>query len=257
MDNKEFFPEEEEDEFQEDREPTIGDIREHIFTEDYKQLREDFLLLKSFIMSNLTTFERHIPLNINRLLEYTPPPIQEAQAEASAQPVPYGNQMDFHACLQKIILYFQKTRRHFALIIFYLNLPVELKEDLGEKRQEVVKDISLSLKQHLRETDKVFFLEGFEFALILPKIRRIGARIVAEKMRLLIKDKAIDILSLRDEPEVNTAIGLFDNHWALVPDKFLPEVYKTLSRIRDMGGDQILITPTYIPLLSSNVPKKR
>jgi GGDEF domain-containing protein len=256
LDNKEFLAEEEEEEFQDDRESS-GEIGEHILAEDYKQLREDFLMLKSFIMSNMTTLERHIPININRLLEYTPPPIEEAQADAAAQTTPYGNQMDFHACLQKIILYFQKTRRHFALIIFYLNIPVEIKEELGERRQEVVKEISLSLKQHLRETDKVFFLEGFEFALILPKIRRIGARIVAEKMRLLLKDRAIEILSLRDEPEVNTAIGLFDNHWALVPEKFLPEVYKTLSRIRDLGGDQILITPTYIPLLSSNVSKKR
>lgn len=244
------------DDFTNEDESNIRDDKAHLIYEDYKQLKDDFLLIQSFVKKNITLFGDNLPSSITKILEHNPPSWEESDIDQLSHPLLCGNQMEFHSILQRNIQQFNRTRKHFALMLIGVNLTHEQSDLIELKKNEIIKKMGMSIREHIRESDLVFHLERFEFSLILPKIRRIGARIVAEKMRFLLKEEMADEFPQGTYIDVSIGIGLFDNHWAMVSEKFLPEVYKTLNKARESDGEQILIAPIYIPSLKNNVSEK-
>lgn len=250
------MPDEYVDDFTYEDESNTKDDKTHMIYEDYKLLKDDFLLVQSFVKKNIDIFGDNLPNSISKILEHVPPSWEESDIDQFSRPLVCGNQMEFHSILQRNIQQFQRTRKHFALMLIGVNLTHEQTDLIELRKSEIAKKIGISIREHIRESDLVFHLERFEFSLILPKIRRIGARIVAEKMRFLLKEEMADEFPQGTYIDVSIGIGLFDNHWAMVSEKFLPEVYKTLNKARESDGDQILIAPIFIPTLRNNATEK-
>lgn len=110
---------------------------------------------------------------------------------------------------------------------------------------EVLKNIASVIKAQLRESDIPSRYGGEEFAILLPYTKVEEACLVAQRLRVAVEKKVIDLKGVKDakieEIQVTISVGVYQYHEEDTPEQLYIKADKALYYAKEHGRNKVIV----------------
>ncbi|WP_444994471.1 GGDEF domain-containing protein [Aliikangiella sp. IMCC44359] len=167
---------------------------------------------------------------------------QKAVAEAHRDPLTQiNNRAAFDEALAREICSYKRHQATFSLMVIDIDHFKQVNDTYGHiTGDNVLKAVAQTIRNTIRRSDEVFRYGGEEFVVILSNTEVAGARFIAERVRLEIKQL---IIKNHEKIKVTASIGVSASNMASDVNDTLHHADIALYKAKEQGRNKVIVCP--------------